>query len=114
MIYPPLDHYQTLAGSQTKGMVLAECFARPTNLIQLGNLQRALLIHSYQCKHDFEMPDIVIHERHWCYQSRINCSNFIFFSIATHFAIKFSDPVLSFISSKKGIRTLFPLLKKDV
>ena len=35
-------------------------------------------------------------------------------SVATHFAIKISDPVLSFIPSKKDIRTLFPLLKKDV
>ena len=34
-------------------------------------------------------------------------------SMATHFAIKFSDPVLSFIPSKKDIRTLL-LLKKDV
>ena len=34
-------------------------------------------------------------------------------SLATHFAIKFSDPVLSFIPSKKDIRTL-SLLKKDV
>ena len=34
-------------------------------------------------------------------------------SMATHFAIKFSDPVLSFIPSKKDIRTL-PLLEKDV
>ena len=50
----------TLAGSQTKEMVLAECFARPTNLTLLGNFQRALLIHSYQCKH-VEMPAIVIH-----------------------------------------------------
>ena len=33
-------------------------------------------------------------------------------SMATHFAIKFSDPVLSFIPSKKDIRTL-SLLKKD-
>ena len=34
-------------------------------------------------------------------------------SMATHFAIKFSDAVLSFIPSKKDIRTLL-LLKKDV
>ena len=34
-------------------------------------------------------------------------------SMATHVAIKFSDPVLSFIPSKKDIRTL-SLLKKDV
>ena len=34
-------------------------------------------------------------------------------SMATHFAIKFSDPVLSLIPSKKDIRTL-SLLKKDV
>ena len=34
-------------------------------------------------------------------------------SMSTHFAIKFSDPVLSFIPSKKDIRTL-SLLKKDV
>ena len=34
-------------------------------------------------------------------------------SMATHFAIKFSDPVLSFIPSKKDIRTL-SLLKKDI
>ena len=34
-------------------------------------------------------------------------------SMATHFAIKFSDPVLSFIPSKKDIRTL-SLLKKNV
>ena len=34
-------------------------------------------------------------------------------SMATHFAIKFSDPVLSFIPSKKDIRTL-SLLEKDV
>ena len=43
-----------------------------------------------------------------------DCSNCIFFSMATHFAIKFSDLVLSFIPSKKDIRTLFPLLKKGV
>ena len=34
-------------------------------------------------------------------------------SMATHFAIKFSDPILSFIPYKKDIRTL-SLLKKDV
>ena len=34
-------------------------------------------------------------------------------SMATYFAIKFSDPVLSFIPSKKDIKT-FSLLKKDV
>ena len=95
MIYPPFDHYRTLAGSQTKGVVLAEFFARPTNFTLLGNFKRALLIHSYQCKHDFEMPDLMKDIG----ATKAGLFKLYICSMATHFATKFFDPDLYFIPS---------------